>query len=136
MARLNVEIKHLNDANAWRSLAVFAGYRLFLAVVLVLVFYLQLPPRFLGDFAPQLYSIVSQSYLVIAIVLLLLTRQRWANFESQTKVQLVIDIIVITLLIHASGGLKTSLGSLLVVVVVAGGVRLKYLKEQYLSMET
>jgi two-component system sensor histidine kinase PilS (NtrC family) len=122
MARLNVQMEQLNDANAWRSLTVFAGYRLFLAAGLVLVFYLQLPPRFLGDFAPQLYNIVSQCYLIIAIVLLLLTRRQWASFESQTKVQLVIDVVMITLLIHASGGLKTSLGSLLVVVVVAGGV--------------
>ena len=122
MARLNVQVEQLNDANAWRSLTVFASYRLFLAAILMLVFYLQLPPPFLGDFAPQLYNIISQSYLVIAIVLLLLTRRQWASFESQTKVHLMIDVIMITLLIHASAGLKTSLGSLLVVVVVAGGV--------------
>ena len=122
MGRLNVKLEQLNDANIWRSLTVFASYRLFLAAILVLVFQLQLPPGFLGEFDPHLYRIVSQSYLLIAIILLALTLKQWANFESQTKIQLVIDIIVITLLIHASGGLKTSLGSLLVVVVVAGGV--------------
>ncbi len=122
MARLNVKIEQLNDANIWRSLTVFASYRIFLAAVLVLVFQLQFPPGFLGELDPHLYGIVSQSYLLIAIGLLALTLKQWATFESQTKIQLVIDIIVITLLIHASGGLKTSLGSLLVVVVVAGGV--------------
>jgi len=122
MAPFNAQIEHFNDASSWRSLTVFAAYRVFLAAVLVLVFYLQLPPRFLGDFDPDLYSIVSQSYLAISVILLVLTLKQWANFESQTKIQLVIDIIVITLLIHASGGLKTSLSSLLVVVVVAGGV--------------
>jgi hypothetical protein len=37
-----------------------------------------------------------------------MTVQQWLPFMTQTKTQLLIDIIVITLVIHASGGLKTS----------------------------
>jgi len=43
-----------------------------------------------------------------------MTVQQWLPFMTQTKTQLLIDIIVITLVIHASGGLKTSSGSSLV----------------------
>lgn len=122
MIGLNVQLDPINDATSWRSLMVFAAYRLFLAAILLSVFYLELPPGFLGQSNTSLYSFVSQLYFVIAVGFLFMTVQRWIAFSTQTKLQLLIDIVIITLLIHASGGLKTSLGSLLVVVVVAGGV--------------
>lgn len=117
---LQFELDHHADAASWRALTIFSGYRLFLAMMLFCVFYLKLPPEFLGETAPQLYSIISQFYLATAVVLMVFTSKHWGVFQSQTKIQLVIDIIVLTLLIHASGGLKTGLGSLLLVVVVSG----------------
>lgn len=109
------------DPQSWRALTVFAGYRLFLAAMLFFVCYFDLPPDFLGESNPDLYDTVSLFYLFTALVLLVFTSKRWGKFESQTLIQLVIDIVVITLIFHTSGGLKTGLGSLLVVVVVAGG---------------
>ncbi|MFT7235626.1 MAG: two-component system sensor histidine kinase PilS (NtrC family) [Methylophagaceae bacterium] len=122
MSGLNVQIDPINDAISWRSLRVYAAYRLFLAAILLTVFYFKLPPDFLGESNASLYSFVSQLYFLIAVGLLFMTVKQWVPFPTQTKLQLLIDIVVITLLIHASGGLKTSLGSLLVVVVVAGSV--------------
>ena len=122
MAGLTLKLAPLNDATSWRSLTVFASYRLFLAAILLAVFYFDLPPSFLGESDPSLYRFVGQIYFLLAVGLLFMTVQQWLPFITQTKIQLLIDIIVITLVIHASGGLKTSLGSLLVVVVVAGGV--------------
>ncbi len=109
------------DPASWRALTVFAGYRFFLAGVLFVVFYLKLPPEFLGWVDPRLYSSISQLYLVAALILLIFTIKRWGYLNNQIKLQLLIDIIALTMLIHASGGLPTGLGSLLVVVVVAGG---------------
>ncbi len=109
------------DPATWRALTVFAGYRFFLAGVLFFVFYLELPPEFLGSVDPRFYASVSQVYLLIALVLLVFTLKRWGYVDTQIKLQLVIDIVALTMLIHASGGLQTGLGSLLLVVVVAGG---------------
>lgn len=109
------------DPATWRALTIFAGYRFFLAGVLFFVFYLKLPPEFLGSLDPRFYSSVSELYLLIALVLLIFTLKRWGYVDTQIKLQLVIDIIALTMLIHASGGLQTGLGSLLLVVVVAGG---------------
>ena len=109
------------DPASWRALTVFAGYRFFLAGLLFVVFYLKLPPEFLGGVDPRLYSTVSQLYLLSAFLLLIFTIKRWGFVDSQIKLQLLIDIVALTLIIHASGGLQTGLGSLLVVVVVAGG---------------
>lgn len=109
------------DPATWRALTVFAGYRFFLAGILFFVFYLKLPPEFLGWVDPRFYSRVSQLYLLVALVLLIFTIKRWGYVDTQIKLQLVIDIVALTMLIHASGGLPTGLGSLLLVVVVAGG---------------
>lgn len=109
------------DPATWRALTVFAGYRFFLAGILFFVFYLKLPPEFLGWVDPKLYSSVSQLYFLIALVLLIFTIKRWGNVEKQIKLQLLIDILALTIIIHSSGGLATGMGSLLLVVVVAGG---------------
>ena len=109
------------DPATWRALTVFAGYRFFLSAVLFFVFYLKLPPEFLGWVDPRLYSTVSQIYLLIALFLLIFTIKRWGDVVKQIKLQLLIDIVALTIIIHASGGLATGLGSLLLVVVVAGG---------------
>lgn len=109
------------DPATWRALTVFAGYRFFLAGILFFVFYLKLPPEFLGWVDPKLYSSVSQLYFLIALGLLIFTIKRWGNVEKQIKLQLLIDIIALTIIIHSSGGLATGMGSLLLVVVVAGG---------------
>ena len=113
-------ISHQQPAT-WRALTVFAGYRFFLAAVLFFVFYLQLPPAFLGAVDPSLYFTVSQVYLLVALVLLVFTLKRWGFIDTQIKLQLLIDIVALTLIMHSSGGLPTGLGSLLLVVVVAGG---------------
>ncbi len=105
----------------WRELTLFSAYRLFLAIILFTVFYLKLPPEFLGQTHPQIYSWMSQFYVLTALVILIITAQRWGRFESQTAIQLIVDIAAITIFVHVSGGLVTGLGLLLVVVVVAGG---------------
>lgn len=112
---------YYQDPATWRALTVFASYRLFLSTVLFLVFYLRLPPEFLGEADPRLYSVVSLSYLFSAFLLLVLTLNRWRDVQTQIRIQAVIDIIALIVIIHASGGLHTGLGSLMLVVVVAGG---------------
>lgn len=106
---------------SWRELTIFSAYRMFLAVMLFAAFYLKLPPSFLGETNPTLYLTISQLYLLIAVVWLVLSFNKWGAFTSQTQIQLISDIVFITLLVHISGGLQTGLGTLLVVVVVAGG---------------
>jgi len=86
-----------------------------------MAFYLKLPPSFLGEANPVLYATVSLLYLFVAVVWLVLSFNKRGNFNTLTQIQLISDIIFITLLVHYSGGLQTGLGTLLVVVVVTGG---------------
>jgi transcriptional regulator of aromatic amino acid metabolism len=92
---------------------------MFLAIMLFVAFYLKLPPSFLGEANPVLYLTISLLYLLIAVVWLILNFNKWGYFTSQTQIQLISDIVFITLLVHISCGLQTGLGTLLVI--VAGG---------------
>lgn len=106
---------------SWRELTIFSAYRLFLASTLFVVFYLKLPPTFLGEANPALYFKTSVFYAFIATIWLLLGLKRWGDYASLARMQLILDIVIITLLTHISGGLQSGLGTLLVVVVIAGG---------------
>ena len=121
MSLFNFGVDPTSTTTSWRELTVFSIYRLFLTIALFSVFYFKLPPEFLGASEPDLYSKVSLLYSFTALVFVILTVKRVGRFEANTRTQLVLDIIFITLIINASGGLQTGLGSLLVVVVVAGG---------------
>lgn len=105
---------------SWRELTIFSAYRMFLAIMLFAVFELRLPPVFLGEVNPDLYLTISQFYLFTALAWLVLSLNQWGRFSSQTQIQLISDIVFITLFVHTSGGLPTGLGTLLVVVVGAG----------------
>lgn len=105
----------------WRALTLFSGYRLFLATILFVVFYLQLAPEFIGHQYPLLHHYVSLAYLMVAVLLMIFSTQQWGVFTTQCSIQLSIDVVALALIIHAAGGLKSGLGALLVVVVVAGG---------------
>ena len=106
---------------SWRELTIFSAYRLFLAFTLLATFHLELPPYFLGETNPDLYLKVSVFYLLTAALWLLLSVKQWKDYASLTQMQLILDIIILTVLTHISGGLETGLGTLLVVVVIAGG---------------
>lgn len=121
MKLVNVELAENDISATWRELIAFSIYRLFLSATLFLVFYFKLPPEFLGAEIPTLYSPLSQIYVLVAMAFMVLIIQHRATFLLQATAQLVVDIIFLVLLLHASGGLSTGLGSLLVVVVVAGG---------------
>ena len=121
MQLFNFGVTNNSTPQSWYELTVLAVYRLFLSVALFCAFYFKLPPEFLGSSDAELFVNVSGLYVLIAIILLVLTAKRWGEFASQVTIQLIFDIVIITMIIHASGGLATGIGSLLVVVVVAGG---------------
>ena len=121
MQLFNFGIKDSVTPESWYELTVLAFYRLFLSVALFSAFYFNLPPKFLGSTGAELYLNTSVLYVLIASVLLVLTSKRWGQFAPQATIQLIIDIAIIIVMIHTSGGLITGVGSLLVVVVVAGG---------------
>ena len=104
----------------WRVLGTLNLFRLFVAVLLLGLFFAGGDPRFFGERYPALFSATAAGYLVFSIVSGLAIRQRWVTAEPQILVQIAADILAIVILMHSSGGISSGLGGLLIVFVGAG----------------
>ncbi|HEC17672.1 MAG TPA: hypothetical protein ENI99_14015 [Sedimenticola sp.] len=106
-------------------LLFFFIYRLILSGLLGILFFKGLPPALLGSHNPELFSFVVAAYfgLVLASGLLLALRQ--LSDDHQTDIAVFVDIAAITLLMHASGGVRTGLGMLLAVSIAAGSLTIR-----------
>ncbi len=103
----------------WRVMMTTNALRLLVASLLLILFFTGGEPRIFGDRYPALFSAVAAGYLVVAIISGFAIHQRWMPIGIQAASQSMVDIIAITLLMHASGGLSSGLGGLLIVFVGA-----------------
>jgi two-component system sensor histidine kinase PilS (NtrC family) len=109
-------------AVTWKPLRLLTFYRLILASLLIVLFY-SIPENVtFGEYQPVLYSLTCFFYLGFALVAGFMARLRRPRYEFQTAFQVLVDIVVITLLTHASGGLASGLGILLIITVAAGSL--------------
>ncbi len=106
----------------WRVLGTLNVFRLMLALVLLGLFFAGDDPRLFGARYPALFSATAAGYLVFSIISGLAIRQRWVSAGPQILSQVTVDIAAIVILMHASGGISSGLGSLLVVFVGAGSL--------------
>ena len=106
----------------WRVLGTLNVFRLLLAAVLLVLFFAGDDPRFFGERYPAVFSATAAGYLVFSIISGMAIRQRWVTAGPQTIAQVTVDIAAIVILMHASGGISSGLGGLLVVFVGAGSM--------------
>lgn len=106
----------------WRVLGTLNVFRLLVAVMLLGLFFASGDPRFFGDRYPALFSATAAGYLVFSVVSGLAIRQRWVSAGLQALAQITADIAAIVILMHASGGITSGLGGLLVVFLGAGSL--------------
>ncbi len=107
--------------STWRALRIFSVYRLLLATILVAVVQFQPETSFLGTQYPQLFNLTTLLFLTMAVLNHVATYYR-AHFAIQLQVQVLIDIILLTLLMHASGGISSGLGMLIAVSTTAASI--------------
>ncbi len=106
--------KSLVTNASWRALQIFSLYRLLLAISLVAVTQFQPSITTLGSHQPKLFDVVSLIFLGTAFVNQITTYYR-AHFSLQIQIQVLSDIILLTMLMHASGGISSGLGMLIAV---------------------
>jgi len=110
------------DAYTWKPLRLLNVYRVSLAIVLLLMSVGGYIPHLIGRAYPQLFLGVVLMYLAAGAVAIYLGSRRRPRFETQVYMQSYVDIVAIVLLMHASGGLESGLGMLLLVTVTASGL--------------
>jgi two-component system sensor histidine kinase PilS (NtrC family) len=106
---------------AWGPLRFLSFYRLILAGSLTTIFFLT-DTTPLGREAPLLFAATGVLYTLFALAAGFAARLHWPAYGWQTGLQVLVDILAITLLMHASGGLPSGLSILLVVAVAAGSL--------------
>jgi two-component system, NtrC family, sensor histidine kinase PilS len=109
----------------WSPARVYSSYRIILAGILITVFYLA-PSSVLGAGSkPSLFIAGAAIYMLLTLissVIMTPLRRRFPQWSSLLPV--LVDIVLLTLLIHASGGTKSNLSVLLMVTVASASILL------------
>ncbi|UUA71032.1 sensor histidine kinase [Cellvibrio sp. QJXJ] len=112
--------------NPYDLLRIYTYYRTLLGSVLLLMFQIEFAPKILGNDNPQLFFYSSIGYTAINFMtLIVMWRVKYAPSQTKLFSSLLIDVIAISLLMHASGGATSGLGYLLLIAIAAGGIMLR-----------
>jgi two-component system sensor histidine kinase PilS (NtrC family) len=108
---------------AWWLLKIYSIYRLILSILFVLLFYFIYHSKTLpGGSDQQLYQFSSYIYLAISLLTTPFILVEALNYPRTAQVLIFTDIVFITLLMHASGGINSGIGILLTISIAAGGL--------------
>jgi len=107
---------------AWRVLITLNASRALIAISLLVLFIAGGEPRVFGEHLPTVFWSTAAGYLLFSIFSAFALRQRWLAADIQAVSQSLFDIGAIVVLMHASGGISSGLGGLLIVFVGAGSL--------------
>ncbi len=107
---------------AWRTLTSFAVYRLIVVLVLAIIFWGFSRFPIIGAVSPFVATLALAGYLVASVALIVSTQLRIPAAAVQLTVQVLVDIVMLVLLMHASGGTRSGIGMLLLVSLAAGAL--------------
>ena len=108
----------------WRLLRWFNIYRLILALAATALALSGAVIAPFGVAAPGLFQAAGLLYLAIAVGAVILIQFRWLTFESLTTLLAFADVVLITLLMHASQGVDSGIGLLLLVAIAGASLML------------
>lgn len=109
-------------ADFWRSLNYFNLYRLTLASFLVLLAGVFGPWLSLGTRNWKIFFATSLVYAAAVVLSFVLLRLRWPRFVVQLALLVCGDIAALSVISHASGGIQSNIGLLLLVSLAAAGM--------------
>ncbi len=98
----------------WRVVSLLNVFRLLVPMLLLMVFFFDAPTHSVGRTQPGMFLAVAVGYFSFALVCIHSIARRMPSAETQAMVQLVVDMIAVAMLIHASGGASSGLATLLI----------------------
>lgn len=112
--------------NPYDLLRVYTYYRTLLGSVLLMMFHIEFAPKVLGNDNPALFWYTSIAYTAVNFVtLIVMWRLKYSPSQRKLFSSLLVDVVAIGLLMHASGGALSGLGYLLLIAIAAGGIMLR-----------
>lgn len=110
------------SAAAWRPLLSFSVYRVVMVIILSITYWgfhrFQVVPTSSASMAVSTLIF----YFFFALLILAATRNRIGSHTVLLSGQVMLDIVCLTLLMHASGGVKSGIGLLLLATLAAAGL--------------
>lgn len=109
----------------WKPLEFLNAYRFLISVFLTALIYTDTLFAPLGSTSPRLFLFTTLGYLGLSLIYAPLLRWHRPGFRVQVTMQLLTDIVATTLLMHASGGVSSGVGNLLIITVAGGSIVLQ-----------
>jgi len=119
---LNYQSKYRAD-DVWDPLKVYCYYRVFISLLLFSIHLTRFGDVF-GEVHPEMYFNISGLYLIAAFFTVMIIAFNDQRSAIQAFIIIISDIIFVSLLAYASGGVTNNLSILMVVSVAAGGILL------------
>lgn len=118
------ESEHNTDihTNVWRPFFYFNIYRIILSCFFITTYFFKLNLPILGSHDPLLFIVISIIYLIIGLASSLAIHWRRPDFHILLYIMVFVDILALTLIMHASGGLESGLGMLLIVAIAGNSL--------------
>ncbi len=107
---------------AWLLLSVFLFYRLTLACLFIFLFYSRWGSSLISIDNSRLYEYSSFFYLSLSAISAICIIWRLTGYTLQAQLLIFSDILILTLLMHACGGVNSGMGTLLGVSIASGGL--------------
>ncbi|WP_158527224.1 sensor histidine kinase [Pelagibaculum spongiae] len=133
------EIQDISYRQTWQPLLLLNTFRLLLVILLAMLFVISRIPinadwlpeivnnigSKVGSSSVQLFLASISSYFLVSAIEFVTIARNWPTFRAQTVCQIILDILLLTLLMHSSGGVQSGLGMLLIISISAGAVLLR-----------
>ncbi len=113
-----------SETDNWRGIRLVNAYRVFLAFALVAASISGRGPQVFGQQDPYLFGFVAWGYLVLAMGFEFLLELHVLPFRPQAHLHALGDIIVLVLVMHASGGPGGGIALLMIIAVGLSAVLL------------
>ena len=110
------------DDTAWRTLAVFCGCRIGLALLVGLAYTFFNAFFLLGNQLPGVALPTLVAYAAASVLLVVTARLREPNLTIQVTAGVILDVAAVVMLMHSSGGVRSGLGVILLVSLAAAGL--------------
>ena len=112
------------SALGWRLLNILNLFRMVVGGFVITLFFSDKSPRLLGDVFPDLFLWTGIMYFSFSALASFTVRAQRPGLELQIYTQLAGDVAAVALLMHASGGAASGLGSLLFITIAINSVLL------------
>ena len=111
-----------HDASLWRPLRYFNVARFLVAAVLLTYLIFAPELRQVGGARPTWFANTALAYLVASAFFAWGVRRLQTAYLAHVILQAFVDILVVTLLVHASGGVRSGLGILMLMPVAGAAI--------------